>query len=483
MCRGRGVTGADRLYLERMDTDMLETALQTRQTIWPDDFPKPPFPYSPGILAGGWVFASAQMATDLVGGLAPEGRVNPRNPYLKDPVELQSWVLMRNLSKVIKAAGADISDHSVRIQQWRTSEHPTLAELESGNTWTGLSVSPYYRARNAYLAEPRPASTGMGVRRLLLAGGMIGVDMIAIHPDAGPGKHGVDVPEGVPSPLAGYSPAICNGDWVFLAGEIATDWTGDWMSERHMGERSALAPKARVNPYFWYGSPIEAQTQYTLEKLDRIAAAAGTSLERCVKANVYIAHPNDYEGMDRVWRERFPNDPPARVVIPYMGLGGKGTRIEIDMTLLGGASNLTCRTISSPSALQPLGHEPQAVQAGDFLFFSTQVAAEPDGLDESLLPHPELPFSVDSARLQVGRMFDSIASLCEAAGTNLRSLCQVKEFYQDLRAFSAVRAEWADRFGDEPPASTSVEVGGPLIAPGCGLLMDAIAYAPSALTE
>jgi enamine deaminase RidA (YjgF/YER057c/UK114 family) len=460
---------------------MVETALQARQVIWPGGFAQPPFPYSPGVRAGGWVFASAQMATDLVSGVDPKGRVNPRNPYLKDPVELQSWVLMRNLSEVMSAAGADISDHSVRIQQWRVSDHPTLAELESGNTWTGLSVSPYYRARNAYVAEPRPASTGMGVRRLLLSGGLIGVDMIAIHPDAGPGKQGVGVPEGVPSPLAGYSPAIRNGDWVFLAGEIPTDWSGDWMSERHMGARSSLAPEARVNPYFWYGSPIETQTNYTLNKLEQIAAAAGTSIDRCVKANVYISHPNQYEAMDRVWTQWFPNDPPARVVIPYMGLGGKGTRIEIDMILLAKDSSLTRKTISAPDALEPLGHEPQAVQAGNFLFFSTQLAAGPDGLEQSLLSHPELPFSVDRARLQASRIFDSMSSLCEAAGSSLHSLCQVKEFYQDLSAFPAVRVEWAERFGDEPPASTSVEVGGPLIAPDCVLLMDAIGYAPSAV--
>jgi enamine deaminase RidA (YjgF/YER057c/UK114 family) len=458
---------------------MLETELATRDVIWPEGFKRPSFPYSPGIRAGGWVFASAQMATDLVGGIAPEARVSEGNPYLKDPVELQSWALMRNLSEVMSAAGAHISESSVRIQQWRVSDRPTIDDLEAGNTWTGLSVSPYYRARNAYIAEPRPASTGMGVRRLLLSGGLIGVDMIAIHPDANPGKHGVGVPEGVPSPLAGYSPAICSGDWVFLAGEIPTDWTGDWMSERHMGEHSSLAPEARVNPYFWYGSPIEVQTDYTLQKLEKIAAAAGSSLDRCVKANVYLPHPNAYEGMDRVWKNRFPDGGPARVVIPYMGLGGKGTRIEIDMILLSNDSELTPRTISADEALEPLGHEPQAVQAGDFIFFSTQVAAGPDGVAPELLPHPELPFSMDRSRVQAHAIFDSMSALCAAAGTTVESLCQVKEFYEDLAAFPAVRQEWAERFGDSPPASTSVEVGAPLIAPDATLLMDAIGYAPA----
>src|SRR5215207_10024460 len=98
----------------------------TRTPIWPEGFKRPSFPYSPAVRAGGWVFASGQMATDYVGGLAPAARSNPGNPYLKDPVELQSWELMRNLSEIFKAAGCDISDGSCRIQQWRVSDHPTI---------------------------------------------------------------------------------------------------------------------------------------------------------------------------------------------------------------------------------------------------------------------------------------------------------------------------------------------------------------------
>jgi enamine deaminase RidA (YjgF/YER057c/UK114 family) len=459
---------------------MVEVRQRTRESIWPDGFPRPPFPYSPGIRAGGWVFASAQMATDLVGGLAPEAQVDPRNPFLKNPVELQSWVLMKNLAEIMSAAGCNISNDSVRIQQWRVADHPTIEELEEGNTWTGLSVSPYYRARNSYISEPRPASTGMGVRRLLLRRGLIGVDLLAIHPDAGNGKRGVGVPEEVPSPLAGYSPAICNGDWVFLAGEVPTDWAGDWMSERYMGRPSGVAPEARVNPFFWYGSEIEAQTDYTLKKLDAIARAAGTSLDRCVKANVYIAHPKDYEGMDRVWKQWFPNDPPARVVIPYMGLGVMGSRIEIDMILLAGDSELVRKTIGTDSAFEPLGHEPQAMQAGEFLFFSTQVAGGPEGIAPAVLRNPELPFSADATRLQASRIFDNMTAICEAAGTTLQNLCQVREFYEDVGSFAGVREEWRTRFGDAPPASTSVEVGAPLIATGSELLVDAIGHVPAA---
>jgi enamine deaminase RidA (YjgF/YER057c/UK114 family) len=450
-----------------------------REVIWPEGFPRTDFTYSPGVRAGGWVFASAQLATDLVTGLSREAQVPPGNPYSKDPVELQSWAVMKNLADVMSAAGCDINRDSVRIQQWRRSDRPTLAELEQGKTWTGLSVSPYYRARNSYIDPPRPASTGMGVRRLLLENGRIGVDLIAMHPDAGPGKRGVGVPDEIAAPIAGFSPAICNGDWVFLAGEVPTDWAGDWMSERYMGMPSGVAPEARVNPFFWYGSQIESQTDYTLKRLDAIARNAGTSLDRCVKANVYIPHPNDYHGMDRVWSQWFADDPPARVVIPYMGLGVMGCRIEIDMILLAGDSELPRRAITTDAAFEPFGHEPQAMQAGNFVFFSTQLPCGPDGVESGLVSDPELPFVADYTRRQARRMFDNLAAICEAAGTRLEDLCQIREFYQSLASFPGVREEWRDRFGDAPPASTTVEVGAPLIAPGAHLLMDVTGYVPT----
>jgi enamine deaminase RidA (YjgF/YER057c/UK114 family) len=444
-----------------------------REVVWPEAFGRPSFSYSPAIRAGGWVFASAQMATDLLTGLAPDARPNVRNPHLRDPVELQSWELMKNLADVMAAAGCDISADSVRIQQWRVSPHPTIEELEAGSTWTGLSVTPYYRARNHYLNEPRPASTGIGVRRLLLGDGLIAVDMIAIQPGAGPGKRGVGVP-----PVAGFSPAICHGDWVFLAGVVATDWSGDFMSERHMGEPSALAPEARVNPYFWYGSPIEKQTEFVLSELAHIAEDAGTSLDRCVKANVYLGRPHDYEGMDRIWKQWFPDDPPARVVVPYLGLGHMGSRIEIDMILLADDSQLVRKAVNAASALEPLGHEPQAMQAGHFLFFSTQVAAGPEGIEPELLGNMEFPHFATPARLQASRIFDNMSAICDVAGTSLRNVCQVREFFADLRAFAAVREEWRTRFADAPPASTTVEIGAEPIVPGCQLLLDATGYVP-----
>ena len=51
---------------------------------------------------------------------------------------------------------------------------------------------------------------------------------------------------------------------------------------------------------------IEKQTEYVLWKLSKIAEAAGVTLDRSVKADVYIGDPSDYAGMEKVWKRWFP---------------------------------------------------------------------------------------------------------------------------------------------------------------------------------
>ncbi|EFC82350.1 hypothetical protein [Parafrankia sp. EUN1f] len=57
------------------------------------------------------------------------------------------------------------------------------------------------------------------------------------------------------------------------SGEIPVDWVGDYLSPVHLGEPSGLAQADRVNPYYWYGSPIETQTDYVLQKPWRCRAS------------------------------------------------------------------------------------------------------------------------------------------------------------------------------------------------------------------
>ncbi len=450
------------------------TDAKAPQSIWPD-IPQPLMPYSPAVKAADWVFVSGQLASDFTTGIAPEARA--ANPHLTDEQELQSRFVMETLKRTLAAAGADFAKDVVRVWQWFPWETPTYEQFEKGDCWPGLSITPYLDARNDYILEPRPASTAISIRALPVRKARIEVDLIAIA-DGGTSQ-GVAAPAGVPMPLAGYSPALRRGDWIFLAGEVPTGWVGDYGEARNMGMPSALAKEARVNPYIWYGSEIEAQTDYTLAKLARIAEAAGSALDRAVKADVYIGHPSDFAGMERVWKRWFPENPPARCVIPYMGLGTRGSRIEIAFTLLANDSTLTIERIETSQAPEPWSHEPQAVKAGNFLFLSQQMACDSRGrLADGMNRHPEFPWYGLPGKNQMRFMLRNVAAICEAAGTRLENVVRRACFHDEGTWFADSIEEWAAHFAGVKPASTTMKIGGPLVVPGANALLDLIAYVP-----
>jgi enamine deaminase RidA (YjgF/YER057c/UK114 family) len=442
--------------------------------IWPEGTPKPLMPYSPAVKAAGWLFVSGHLASDFQNGLAPQ--VQPANPNLHCQMTLQSHYIMDVLVKTVAAAGMDIAKDAVRMWQWFTSDYPTAAEMADSNYWPRLSITPYLDVRNQYIDPPRPASTALAMRELLVQGTTLEVDLICVEDGQNVGSA---VPDGVPAPVAGYSPAIRRGDWIFLAGEMPVDWQGDYMSDGYSGEPSALAPEARLNPFLWYGSKIEQQTEYTLQKLAKIAEAAGTSLQRAVKADVYIGNPADFAGMDKVWRRWFPENPPARCVIPRLGFGGVGSMVEVAFTLLANDSKLKIETIETPNAPRPFSHEPQAVKVGNLVFLSQQMACDADGcVPDGLVRDPRYPYYGQSGRLQMRHILKNVAAICEAAGTRLENVVRRVCFHDDGNWFAESIDEWAAHFPVVKPASTTMVLGGPLVVPGAHTLLDLIAYAP-----
>lgn len=445
------------------------------QAIWPD-IPQPLMPYSPAVKAADWIFVSGQLASDFKTGIAAEAK--PANPNLQDEQALQSRFVMETLKRTLAAGGADIGKDLARIWQWLPWENPTMEQFAAGDCYPeGLRITPYLDTRNDYIFEPRPASTAVSIRALPVKGAHIEIDVIAITDGSEP--QGFGAGEGVPVPLAGYSPALRRGDWIFLAGEVPTDWQGDYGEFRSMGAPSALAKEARTNPHVWYGSDIEAQTDYTLSKLQKHAEAAGGSLKNVVKAEVYIGDPSDYAGMDRAWKRWFKDNPPARVVIPYMGLGTRGSRIEIALTLLADDATLVRETVETSDAPEPFSHEPQAIKVGNFLFLSQQMACDANGvLAEGMLRHENFPWYGLPGKNQMRHMMHNIAAICEAGGTKVENIVRRACFHDEGTHFADSIEEWASWFPGVKPASTTMKIGGPLVVPGANAMLDLIAYVP-----
>lgn len=88
------------------------------------------------------------------------------------------------------------------------------------------------------------------------------------------------------------SAAVRAGDFVFCSGQMPLD------------------DKGEVIP-----GNIETQTRATLDRLKKVLSSANADLSDVVKVTVWLADPRDFNGFNKVYREYFTNDPPARSTV------------------------------------------------------------------------------------------------------------------------------------------------------------------------
>ena len=75
---------------------------------------------------------------------------------------------------------------------------------------------------------------------------------------------------------------------------------------------------------------IKAHTKHVLDEIQKSLEAAGSSMDKVLKCQVYLADLKDYDDMNAVFRGRFGSEPPVRTTIAAAGLPGKSL-VEIDV--------------------------------------------------------------------------------------------------------------------------------------------------------
>src|SRR5215469_15582374 len=110
-----------------------------------------------------------------------------------------------------------------------------------------------------------------------------------------------------PRPIGVYSQAIVSEGFVFVSGQGAVNPATNEME----------------------GDDVRSQTRQVLRNIRGILEAAGSSLQDVVKLGVFLADINDFAAMNEVFREFFPEDPPARTTVSCV-LPKPTMKIEID---------------------------------------------------------------------------------------------------------------------------------------------------------
>ena len=111
-----------------------------------------------------------------------------------------------------------------------------------------------------------------------------------------------------PAAIGPYSQAVRAGGFLVVSGQIPLD-----------PDTGALVE-----------GDVAVQTHRVFRNLAAILTAAGSSLDRVVRATVYLADMNDFSAMNEVYATYFTSPAPARSTIQAARLP-KDARVEIDV--------------------------------------------------------------------------------------------------------------------------------------------------------
>lgn len=430
-----------------------------KEAIFPEALPRPRVAYSPAVKAGPFVFISGQVASDFQTGIPPAATINPNFPHHGSNIERQTRYIANNLRATLEAAGSSLEQCvSFTLYHTHTQELHTASEVLQ-QTFGSTGVPPH---------------TTVLLEELPVPGCTLETDLVGFVSETGQRPEVIQA-EALPPPavhgLGGqtlYHYGVKAGEFIFTAGLTATDFS------------SGLAPEAQVDPNFpYYAESARLQTEYILKAQQAVLQAAGASLEDVVKAEVYMTDIQDFYRLEQIWKQYFPTDPPARTTVPVNDLGVPGLRIAINLVAYVPQDGPAKRTIRTEAAPIPLAHEPQAVQAGPFLFFSGQMATDyRTGVPAEARVDPNFPHYSSAAEKEVNYIVKNIEAICRAAGTSHDQLLRRRGFYTDFGEFFTSFAAWAKAFPTDPPASTTVRIPGPLPIPGCKVVIDLIGLVP-----
>ncbi|WP_298827224.1 RidA family protein [uncultured Piscinibacter sp.] len=112
-----------------------------------------------------------------------------------------------------------------------------------------------------------------------------------------------------PTPVGPYSQAVVLDGWIWTSGQVALDpSTGKLV-----------------------GDDAAAQADRTLQNIQAILEAGGSSLAQVVRSAVYLTDMDDFAAVNAVYRKYFPSAFPARVCVEVSRLP-LGALVEIDVT-------------------------------------------------------------------------------------------------------------------------------------------------------
>src|SRR5438270_4330939 len=367
-----------------------------------------PVPFAYAVKAGPWIFLTGHEAFDFASGI-PEAVAGPPGYPLsgRSRSRREGDFILQRMRRILEEFGSDLS-RAVRLDQFYPNPE---------------AVAAYHLARHAAFGDYIPPSTSVVMERCFTAETTISTSLIAVAAGAEYEIRKIHPPGVASAPTSGFVPAVVCDDFVFVAGQMAHN-PGQGLDPRaHVPEHSA-----------WAGIEIRKQTEFLIEhKLKPALEAAGSALERSVKAQVYLARIEDLPDFLDVWNRHYANIPCALTVAPTKSFATIGGIIEINLIALTNAARrqkeIIAADVPEMAALGP------CVRAGEFLLSSGLMAIEGDGHIVGKAVSPGFTGLSHAGYVQASAVYDYAEALCRAAGTSMANVLRAQYFVSGVTAF------------------------------------------------
>jgi reactive intermediate/imine deaminase len=286
-------------------------SMQTSKRLVAPPGPKPVGPYSPGIVAGDFVYVSGQGARD-------------REGKLPDTVEAQVRQTLDNVKLIVEAAGLTL-EHIVYSQVYLD----TMAKYDEMD-----------RVWKEYFPKSPPARAVLGVFRMP-TDTPVEITVVAYRDLS---RRKAIVPDGWPR-SASSTPGVMAGDRLYLSGSFGADLA-----------TGAVPPDAA------------AQVQLALDNMKRILTAAGLDFRHVVFVNPYLTSEASSQ-MNEIYAKQFEfGNTPARATIRVASLPA-GNTIEFTGVAI---ADLSKRQAFRPKNMRPSATASPCVLAGDTYYCSAK---------------------------------------------------------------------------------------------------------------
>ena len=213
---------------------------------------------------------------------------------------------------------------------------------------------------------------------------------------------------------APFSPAVAAGDFIYLSGTLAR------------------------------GEGIREQTRGVLANLGEVLELAGADYTRVAAVTVYLRNTSDFQGMNEIFQEYFPSDPPTRTTV-QTDLVREDALVEMSMIAIRPGAE---RTVLQPEGW-PAGTAPYSygIKSGDTVFLAGILGRDYSSVNSSV---------GSDIQAETRAIFENARQILAAAGMSLNDVVASRVYITDTTLFRDMNTAYSAQFPEIPPARATV---------------------------